>query len=88
MLERYLTPDDVAEILSVNRRTVYIWLREGNLKGTKVGRSWRVSEPDLKSFVSGQEEEQPRNQEPDRQPIENLSRRDRRRLEREASKQK
>ena len=38
----YLTPEEVAEILRVDRRTVYEWLRSGKLKAIRFGRTWRI----------------------------------------------
>ncbi len=47
-----LTPEKVAEILDVNPATVRTWLRDGTLKGVKIGgRMWRVTEKDLKNFI-------------------------------------
>ena len=37
----YYTPEEVAEILKVRKHTVWNWLREGTLKGTKInGKIW------------------------------------------------
>lgn len=52
MGERLLTPEEVAEKLRVSRLTVMSYLRSGVLKGTKVGRLWRISEEDLSSFLA------------------------------------
>lgn len=38
----YLTPAEVAEILRVDRRTVYEWLRSGKLKAVRFGDTWRI----------------------------------------------
>ncbi len=48
---RLLKPEEAAEILGVNLGTVRRWLREGKLKGVKVGRLWRITEEDLKAFI-------------------------------------
>ena len=49
MEERYYTPKEVAEILGVALDTVRIWLRNGTLKGFKVGpRLWRIPESALR----------------------------------------
>ncbi|MFQ5589212.1 MAG: helix-turn-helix transcriptional regulator [Nitrospiria bacterium] len=37
MQKRLLRPDEVAESLSVSKWTVYRWVEEGKLKGTKLG---------------------------------------------------
>jgi len=50
--KRLLRPEEVAELLQVSRRTVVRWLREGRLKGVRVGRLWRVREEDLDTLLS------------------------------------
>jgi excisionase family DNA binding protein len=49
--ERLFTPQQVAERLQVQVQTVVRWLRSGQLKGTKFGRLWRVTEQDLHTFI-------------------------------------
>ena len=49
--QRYLTPFDVAKRLQMNERTVTQWLRNGHLRGFKIGKEWRISELDLDAFV-------------------------------------
>lgn len=52
MAEKMLTPEEVAIRLSVKPNTVRNWLREGNLKGVKLGkRIWRVKEADLQNYI-------------------------------------
>lgn len=51
MVERFLTPEEVADKLVVSPRSVRRWLREGRLKGIKVGRLWRIRERDLEVFL-------------------------------------
>lgn len=52
--EVYLTPDQVAERLQLNRETVYRWLKSGRLKGTCLSpRVWRISEADLRAVMEG-----------------------------------
>jgi excisionase family DNA binding protein len=46
-----LTPSDVAKRLQMNERTVTLWLRNGHLRGFKIGKEWRVSDVDLDAFV-------------------------------------
>jgi excisionase family DNA binding protein len=46
-----LTPLDVAKRLQMNERTVTQWLRNGHLRGFKIGKEWRVSELDLDAFI-------------------------------------
>jgi len=51
MAAHMLTPAQIAERLGVAERTVYRWLRQGNLRGVKVGRRWRIAEGDLDTFL-------------------------------------
>ncbi len=46
-----LTPSDVAKRLQMNERTVTLWLRNGYLRGFKIGKEWRVSDVDLDAFI-------------------------------------
>ena len=47
-----LTVSDVAEILYVGRNTVYELLNSGELKGFRIGKTWRVTKDSLVSFIS------------------------------------
>ncbi len=49
--KKLLTPTDVANRLQVNECTVTLWLRQGRLRGFKVGKEWRVSTRDLDNFL-------------------------------------
>lgn len=40
--KEFLTPLEAAKRLGVDRRTVYRWLREGELKADKIGGKWFV----------------------------------------------
>ena len=46
-----LTPDQVAEYLQVQPRTVLEWLRTAQLPGMKIGRLWRVRREALEGFL-------------------------------------
>ena len=48
---RVYTIEQVAEKLSVTRRTVYSYVKEGKLKAVKIGKYWRVTEDNLKAFL-------------------------------------
>ena len=50
-----LTPKEVAEKLKVSEQTVLRWLRNGKLKGVKVGKLWRVKEEDLRELIKEEE---------------------------------
>lgn len=50
-MKTVLTPDEVAKVLGLSRRTVVGWLESGKLPGIKVGNRWRVKEEDLDKFI-------------------------------------
>jgi excisionase family DNA binding protein len=50
-IEKYLSPEEIAEKLGIVPATVREWLRKGELKGLKLGRLWRVKESDLQAFL-------------------------------------
>ncbi len=49
--EQLYTPQEVADHLKVDVRTVYRWLREGELGAIRFQREYRISESDLKEFL-------------------------------------
>jgi excisionase family DNA binding protein len=49
--EKLLTPAQVAERLQVHERTVTRWLRDGYVRGFKLGKEWRISPTDLSAFM-------------------------------------
>jgi excisionase family DNA binding protein len=48
---RYLTIDEVAQLLRIHPDTVRRLLREKRLPGKKIGREWRISQEALDNFV-------------------------------------
>ncbi len=50
-MEQYYTPQEVAEKLKLNVRTIYKWIREGKLNAVKLGDVWRISESELKRLL-------------------------------------
>lgn len=52
-LEQYavLQPADVMEILGIGKNTVYDLLNSGELKGFRIGRSWRITADALETFM-------------------------------------
>lgn len=43
----YLTPEEAATVLLVTRRTVYEWLRSGELPSLRFGKMWRIRREDV-----------------------------------------
>ncbi len=48
-----LTPAEIAERLQVTERTITGWLRQGRLRGFKIGKEWRIAETDFDAFLEG-----------------------------------
>ena len=49
--ERYLTLPEVAERLKVSRRTIYRWIKSGDLNAYQFGREYRITESALKDYL-------------------------------------
>lgn len=46
------TPEEAAQILKVQHRTIMEWLRQGRLKGIKLGgKLWRIPKQALLDFI-------------------------------------
>ena len=50
-LDEILTVEDVMELLYVGKNTVYSLLQSGELKGFRLGRSWRIPRESLTKFI-------------------------------------
>lgn len=48
-----LTIHDVAARLNVDERTIRELIRKNEMRAIKVGKEWRVTEPDLDAYVNG-----------------------------------
>lgn len=44
------TAPEVADILRVDLRTVYRWIKSDKLRAVKVGRTWRISSETVKNI--------------------------------------
>ena len=51
----FLTVEEVARSLRVHERTVYRLLLRGGLRGTRVGRVWRIRRSALELFLNQDE---------------------------------
>lgn len=49
--KKLYTLEQAAEYLIVPKQTVSKWLRDGRLKGIKVGGLWRIPEESLEEFL-------------------------------------
>lgn len=45
------TPDEVATLLKIPKSTVGYLLRNGEMRGTKVGRQWRITKKNLEIYL-------------------------------------
>lgn len=54
-MTEYLTTKEVAEKLNLALSTVTYYIRQGELKATKLGRGYRITEDDIKEFVKSRE---------------------------------
>ena len=45
------TTDEVMKILHVTKRTLYNYIKGGQIKAVKIGRSWRFTEEAVKEFL-------------------------------------
>ena len=52
--DSYLSLTQVLGLLGISRSTAHRWLREGRLKGHRVGRQWRFSPEALDDFIQSQ----------------------------------
>lgn len=49
--QRLLTVREVADVMRVSNMTVYRLIRSGELVATRVGRSYRIWENDVRSYL-------------------------------------
>ena len=51
--EEYYLVKDLADILPIEVDTIRMYLREGRIRGKKIGILWYVSSRDLRRFLDG-----------------------------------
>lgn len=51
MEKSFMTPDEIANMLRLTRRTVTLWLETGAMQGYLVGRRWRVPVASFTAFM-------------------------------------
>ena len=49
---RFLTVQEVADLMRVSSMTVYRLIKAGELPAVRVGRSFRVAEPDVDTYLA------------------------------------
>jgi len=50
-VDEILTPDEVADLLKVSKKTVLRLVHDGTIPATKVGRAWRFRRQDVLDLV-------------------------------------
>lgn len=48
------TLSELEPILEVTHRTLQTYIKDGRLKGVKIGGKWKVSEENLRKFLNGE----------------------------------
>ena len=51
MNKELLTPQEVADYLKVDVRTIYRWLNNGSLPGVKIVDNWRIKKSVLNALI-------------------------------------
>ena len=51
MSKQFYSAAEVAELLGIHQKTIQVFIREGKLKGTKIGRAWKIHVDDLKNYA-------------------------------------
>lgn len=54
MSEKYYSTAEIEKILGISKWTLREWLKAGKIKGTKIGKQWRVSQESLQAFLQEQ----------------------------------
>ncbi len=49
----FFTPQEVADKLRVDVKTVYRWLKAGHLKARRYGLQYRITQEDIDAFADG-----------------------------------
>ncbi|MCG8571455.1 MAG: helix-turn-helix domain-containing protein [Spirochaetes bacterium] len=59
MKEKLYSVEEAAQILDLHPKTVQRFIREGGIKGNKIGREWRIPQASLKEFTHAELAENP-----------------------------
>jgi excisionase family DNA binding protein len=54
MTVKLLNVKQVQDVLGISERTVFRFIKIGELKGFKVGREWRFEESDIEEYIQRQ----------------------------------
>ena len=59
MTKDYYTVEQISDMLNIHPKTIQRYIREGRLRATKIGKSWRVNGHDLSIFIESDGYEEP-----------------------------
>lgn len=54
MEKRFYTVEEISQMLNIHPKTVRKYIREGDLRATKVGKQWRITGHDLSLFTESE----------------------------------
>ena len=57
MTDKPFNVKQVSEMLDLSERTIFRLIKDGKLKGFKIGREWRFAQKDIDDYIAGQREE-------------------------------
>lgn len=57
MNKDYYTVEQISDMLDIHPKTIQRYIREGRLRATKIGKSWRITGHDLSVFVESSSKE-------------------------------
>jgi len=58
--DRFLTLQEVAELLKIKERTIYQWAQLGKIPCFKLGNAWRFDRDDIEVWIEEQKSKSPR----------------------------
>jgi excisionase family DNA binding protein len=58
--DRFLTLQEVADLLKIKERTIYQWAQQGKIPGFKLGNAWRFDRDDIEVWIEEQKQKSPR----------------------------
>lgn len=51
MEHNFMTPKEVAEMLKVNKMTIYRYIKAGKINAIKIGKDYRIANDDFEKFI-------------------------------------
>jgi excisionase family DNA binding protein len=51
-LEQYFSSAYVGRLMGLTHETINKWLREGTIKGQKIGKHWRIPESEIRRMIN------------------------------------